>query len=285
MGASLDLDMQRTFSAFGDGRPPPPPPPDGGGRPLYGAQPPEPPQRPAPPEPLVPKERRRGGFLGSMALVEWLLKYQQTIFEDILEERELTRYLIDSIIVTIVGAAAYGLVVGISVGGWQILYNPVKMPWILLFTLVLCLPSLYIFSAYAGSRLSFVQTSAIAFTATAVVATILVGFAPITWFFMFTAPNAYHFTILFNVLVFAIAGFFGVQFLFRAARGIGRNLVESVPLRQTLGWWVILYALVGAQMAWLLRPFFNQTDVFLRPRRGNFFMAVLNSLADFLTGG
>jgi len=66
---------------------------------------------------------------------------------------------------------------------------------------------------------------------------------------------------------------------------VGKDLAQSVPLRQTLGWWMILYALVGSQMAWLLRPFFNQTDVFIRPRSGNFFMAVLRVLGDFLSGG
>ena len=53
----------------------------------------------------------------------------------------------------------------------------------------------------------------------------------------------------------------------RGWRGCGGGrLAGSEALRKTLGWWVILYALVGAQMSWLLRPFFNSTDVFIRPR-------------------
>jgi hypothetical protein len=290
MGVALSIDLllpRRCLVSFGDSgdEPPPPPPPDSGG-PVYGggeSDEPEPPEDPEP-EPPEPDERRGPGLLGRIALIEWLLKYQQTVFEDILEERELARYLVDSIIVTILGGVFYGLVVGISVGGWQILYNPVKMPWIFIFTLLLCLPSLYIFSAYSGSRLSLAQTAAVAFNATAVVATILIGFAPVTWFFMFTAPEAYHFSILLNVFVFAVAGFFGVQFLFRASGGIEGDQEHATPLQKTLAWWVMLYAVVGAQMAWLLRPFFSGTDVFLRERSGNFFMAVLRVLSEFLTG-
>jgi hypothetical protein len=289
MGVALSLDRLLphlrvlSFGDSGDQPPPPPPPPDSDG-PIYGG-PPEEPEEPEPePEPPEPDEPRGPGLLGRIALIEWLLKYQKTVFEDILEERDLGRYLVDSIIVTILGGVFYGLVVGISVGGWQILYNPVKMPWIFIFTLLLCLPSLYVFSAYAGSRLSLAQTAAVAFNATAVVATILIGFAPVTWFFMFTAPDAYHFSVLLNVFVFAVAGFFGVQFLFRASGGLEGEHHEATPLQKTLAWWVVLYGVVGAQMAWLLRPFFNATDVFIRPRSGNFFMAVLQVLSDFLTG-
>ncbi|MGC9320125.1 MAG: actin-binding WH2 domain-containing protein, partial [Armatimonadota bacterium] len=173
---------------------------------------------------------------------------------------------------------------GVSVGGWQILYNPIKMPWGMVFTLALCLPCLYIFSSYLGSRLSLAQTCTIAFTATAVMSTILIGFAPVTWFFMFTAPGAYEFGILINVLVFAISGFFGVQFLFRAAGAMTPNRSAESPIIRMLKWWVILYAVVGAQMGWLLRPFFNATDVFIRPRSGNFFVSVLRTLWVFLGG-
>lgn len=288
MGVALSRDLLRpdTLLSFGDDRRPPPPPPPESGGPIYGGAPEQPrPHGQAPqPEPPAPDGPRPRGFLGSLALIEWLLKYQQTVFEDILEERELARYLVDSIIVTIIGGVFYGFVVGISVGGWQILYNPIKMPWIFIFTLLLCLPSLYIFSAYSGSTLSMAQTAAVAFSATAVVATILIGFAPITWFFMFTAPDAYSFSVLLNVFVFAVAGFFGVQFLFRAAGGLGEERVGGTPLQQTLMWWVVLYGVVGAQMGWLLRPYFNQTDVFIRPRSGNFFVAVLRHIADMLTG-
>jgi len=50
-------------------------------------------------------------------------------------------------------------------------------------------------------------------------------------------------------------------------------------MERVVRWWVLLYALVGAQMAWLLRPFFTPTEVFLRPRAGNFFVAVLKTVA------
>jgi len=41
--------------------------------------------------------------------------------------------------------------------------------------------------------------------------------------------------------------------------------------------WVLIYALVGAQMGWLLRPFIGHPDVsftWFRDREGNFFTSV-----------
>jgi hypothetical protein len=249
-------------------------------------QPPAPPQPPTapPPPPPEPPEARSGGLIGRLALIEWLLKHREHLFEDVLARRDLGRYILDAFLVTIVGAAFYGFVAGISVGGWQILYDPIKMPWVLILTLALCLPSLYVFSCYFGSRLDLLQTCALGFTATAVVSTILIGFAPITWFFMFTAPGSHHFAVIVNVAVFTIAGIFGLQFLVRGARALHQRTAERKAIERLLNWWIILYALVGAQMAWLLRPYFTSTDVFIRPRAGNFFVAMLTTLQDFLSG-
>ncbi|NIR00111.1 MAG: hypothetical protein GTN78_07890, partial [Gemmatimonadales bacterium] len=59
---------------------------------------------------------------------------------------------------------------------------------------------------------------------------------------------------------------------------------ERRAIERVLNWWVLLYALVGAQMAWLLRPYFTATDVFIRPRAGNFFVALLVTLREFIQG-
>jgi hypothetical protein len=221
---------------------------------------------------------------GRIALIEWLLKHRDHLFDEILAGRDLGRYLADALLVTIIGAVFYGFVVGISVGGWQLLYDPVKLPWVLVFTLLLCLPSLYVFACYVGSRLALLQVCALAFTGTAVVATILIGFAPITWFFMFTAPGSHHFAVLINVAVFALAGSFGVQFMRRGIHALHREAGERQAVERVVNWWMLLYALVGAQMAWLLRPYFSATEVFIRPRAGNFFVAVLVTLREFFSG-
>ena len=45
--------------------------------------------------------------------------------------------------------------------------------------------------------------------------------------------------------------------------------------------WVVIYGLVGAQMGWILRPFIgspNEAFAFLRPRDGNFFLSIGQSI-------
>jgi hypothetical protein len=239
----------------------------------------------SPPAPAAPLSLTRApGLVGRLGLIEWLLKYRQQIIQDIRDNRNLGRYVVDALVVTFVCSIFYGFVVGISVGGWQILFDPIKVPWVLVFTLLLCLPTLYVFSAYLGSGLTLAQVGAVTFGATAMVSVILVAFAPITWFFMFTAPGSHHFAVLLNVAVFAVAGAFGVGFLMRVMRELHAQTAELPRVRRLVTWWIVLYAIVGAQMSWMLRPYFTVTDVFIRPRGGNFLVAVLRTIFEFLSG-
>ena len=52
--------------------------------------------------------------------------------------------------------------------------------------------------------------------------------------------------------------------------------------------WVLVFGLVGAQMAWVLRPFIGapgQPFVIFRGKQSNFFEAIWQQLADMLRGG
>jgi hypothetical protein len=51
--------------------------------------------------------------------------------------------------------------------------------------------------------------------------------------------------------------------------------------------WVVLFALVGAQMGWVMRPFIGTPELpftWFRERESNFFAAVLHALGKVLTG-
>jgi hypothetical protein len=52
--------------------------------------------------------------------------------------------------------------------------------------------------------------------------------------------------------------------------------------------WVVLFALVGAQMGWVLRPFIGSPELpftWFRERNSNFFAGVFRALGDLLFGG
>lgn len=62
---------------------------------------------------------------------------------------------------------------------------------------------------------------------------------------------------------------------------------ERRQLWQVLGWWLLLYAVVGVQMSWILRPFIGSPSlefVFFRGKSGSFVEAVFDHLGRFFGG-
>jgi len=115
----------------------------------------------------------------------------------------------------------YGLCMGSfaaisgQAGGWrQMLAAVFKVPALFLMTLVVTFPSLYVFNALVGSRLTFVSVLRLLVAALGVMLALLSSFGTIVAFFSFTTTS-YPFMVLLNVLVFAISGFLGLTFLLR----------------------------------------------------------------------
>src|SRR5205814_2992282 len=79
----------------------------------------------------------------------------------------------------------------------------------------------------------------------------LASLAPFTLFWYASVTN-YQAAILFNTLMFAIASVSAQFLLYRYYRPlIARNALHRMLFRV----WLILYAFVGIQMGWVLRPF------------------------------
>jgi hypothetical protein len=58
------------------------------------------------------------------------------------------------------------------------------------------------------------------------------------------------------------------------------NRVLGKHVKTVFNLWVIVFALVGAQMGWVLRPFIGNPDMrftWFRGRESNFFQAVLHT--------
>ena len=184
-------------------------------------------------------------------------------------------------------AGAYGLVIGTYAGGWQMLYDVVKLPWVLLATLAVSAASLYVLNALAGARMSIPQTLAVVLVALLATVTLLLSMLPVVAFLMFFSDHSYRFAVLVNVVAFAIAGWCGARFAVEATASVHEE--EGIRRRcvAVMRGWMWLYGLVGLQMAWLLRPYFRQTDVFIRPlgEGGSVFEAVARLVVHVITGG
>lgn len=163
----------------------------------------------------------------------------------------------------------------------QMFSSAIKLPMLYLITLVVCLPTLYIFNVLFGSKKSLSQHFAYLLTAISVIATLLCSFAPITLFFVITVRD-HSFFLLLNVAIFAITGILGVSFLYQMMKPIaGDDTDGNVKIRTNiLQLWLVLYGFVGSQLGWILRPFFGSPGKFelFRPAEGSFFTGVWQAL-------
>jgi hypothetical protein len=152
--------------------------------------------------------------------------------------------------------AAYGGVMG-TFGGlagdrpWQVAFSALKVPLLLLATLLLSLPSFFVLNTLLGLRADFARALRVLVGAQAGLTIVLVALAPLTVFWYASSAD-YPTAILFNALMFAVASL-GAQVLVR--RGYRPLIARNPRHRWLLRAWIVVYAFVGIQMGWLLRPF------------------------------
>ncbi len=215
---------------------------------------------------------------------------------------------------------AYGLCMGLFAltgsGNGSLMQIPasmLKVPALFLLTLLVTLPSLYVFNALVGSRLTIASVVRLLVASLAVMLAVLASLGPIVGFFAI-CTTSYSFIVLLNVVVYAIAGLLGLKFLLQTLHRmtLARTELMYMPLtppppsggtaaaeprdddlgpldptpNNVLGphtktvfrIWVLVFGLVGAQMGWILRPFVGDPNLpfqWFRSRESNFFQAVL----------
>ena len=96
--------------------------------------------------------------------------------------------------------------------GMQLLASTVKVPALFFLTLLVTLPSLYVFNALVGSRLTVGGLVRLFIATLGVNLAVLSSLGPIVAFFSVNTTT-YAFMVLLNVIVFAIAGLLGLSFL------------------------------------------------------------------------
>jgi hypothetical protein len=179
-------------------------------------------------------------------------------------------------------------------GYMQLGASAVKVPALFFLTLLVTFPSLYVFNALVGSRLSMLSLLRLLIASLGVMMALLASFGTITVFFA-VSTDSYAFMVLLNVVLFAVAGFMGLGFLLQTlhrlfnaqilspppiplpssvspgnseelppavenyaphgALDVPEGQVSSRNVRSVFRIWVMVFGLVGAQMGWVMRPF------------------------------
>ena len=182
----------------------------------------------------------------------------------------------------------YGAVMG-TFGGvrgeraLQLVYSGLKVPLLLLVTFALSLPSFFVLNTLLGVRADFGRALRALVATQAVLTIVLASLAPFTalWY---ASSGAYRPAILFNAAMFALASF-AAQGLLRRwyAPLIARNPRHRVLLRT----WIVIYAFVGVQMAWVLRPFVGDpgqpTRFFRQGAWGNAYVEVARMVIEVIS--
>ncbi len=179
---------------------------------------------------------------------------------------------------------AYGGVMG-SFGGraLQAAYSAVKVPLLLLATLLLSLPSYFVLNTLLGVRSDFAEALRAIVASQAAVTIILLALAPLTALWYASSAD-YRAAILFNAAMFAVASLAAQIVLGRAYRPL---IVRDPRHRWLLRAWAVIYAFVGIQMGWTLRPFIGSPSQPVRFFRGgaweNAYVFVARMIWDMLT--
>lgn len=216
------------------------------------------------------------------SVIESMLRARQKFFGEIRRGIDLDVKIRGMLITSYVFLAVYGLVLGAGHSVWQAAVSMIKLPALFLLTLAICAPSLHYLNILFGSRQTILQTIALVLTGISTMAVLLFGFAPISLFFL-TTSSRYEFYKLLNVFFCALSGLLGVGFLRQgmglvtdAGADFGRGRRRLISF-----FWVLLFAFVGAQMAWTLRPFMGDPSlpfILFSQRGGNIYSDVLTTL-------
>jgi hypothetical protein len=250
---------------------------------------------------------------GSFTIIEYILRDRNHFWLQIHEEQQIGTLIRQMLISSSGALACYGAVLGFSHSWLQAISSAIKLPVLFLLTLLICLPTLYLFNLIFGSKLSMQQALAMVLAAITVTSMMTLAFAPISLFFLISAPN-YDFFKLLNVVIFVLTGFIGLRFLTNGMKQINELVARATqpavpapeeevqiievknsaatkiaPLEQPVNTtllkiWVVLYCFVGTQLGWTLRPFFGSPDYpfeIFRAIEGNFYVDIMMTIQNF----
>lgn len=234
-----------------------------------------------------------------------LLQDRGRFIDEITAGNNIKKKIESLLLICLIAFAVYGFIMGMSNSFLQSLSSMIKLPLLYLATTGICFPTFFIFYSLFGSKTTLSKSLAYMLTAICVMSVIMLAFAPVTLFFLLTSKN-YTFFKLLNVLFFSVSGIVGVSFFYKMIVSVdsrqdarkpdseadpGADASKTAPnvpasghgaRNKILFFWLILYAFVGTQLAWTLRPFFGSPEMqfeLVRKLGGNFYVDIVKSIA------
>jgi len=168
-------------------------------------------------------------------------------------------------------------------GAWTLpLLVALKTPLLFVVSLLACCLVLYTLNLAFGMGLHFLPSMTLMAFALAATGVMLGVFIPVVALFS-VVTESYHFMKILHVAVFAIAGLFGVTVLYGGLKRLAPEGIDSRKIRALLLSWLLLYGLVGGQLAWTLKPFLGTPYLPATPpfrvESGNIYVSVFESMS------
>ena len=171
----------------------------------------------------------------------------------------------------------------------QLLFSATKMPLLIGSTVLLSLPSFFVFNLLLGLGDDFANVVRCIFGSLASFALTVVTFAPFTLLFYFVIGHysaSYQWAVLFNALMFAFAAAASQWVMWRGYRPL---VLKNGNHMWGLLTWVATFAFVGIQMGWTLRPFIGSPvkhiSFFRDEPFSNAYLAVIRVIQAAISGG
>lgn len=175
-------------------------------------------------------------------------------------------------LMAVISLLLFGLVLGCFTKNEQLWAAPAKITVGLIFSGLICFPSLYIFSTLAGARVSISQLAACLTGALALAGLLLLGFAPAVWIFAESTDSlAFMGTLAIGSWVIAVL--FALRFLKSVIFATGGTQ------RGPLAIWSLIFLLVTLQMTTSLRPILGRSPVRLTQEKKFFIQHWFDSMA------
>lgn len=190
-----------------------------------------------------------------------VLKKQNNLFELIFKNQLRWTQALELLLLSMIGLAAYGLIISLVVPDWwhafTLLWKMIVLIW---GSILLCVPSLYVFSSIRGASITIRQLLSTVLSSIATTALVVCSLAPIVGFFIWTALDL-NFIRLMNGFVIGLGLLFGLVLIGRAfgffhKQSTSQGLNEK-SARDILALWFIVVCIVVVQMSLKLGPWYH----------------------------
>lgn len=212
---------------------------------------------------------------GDLALVDELLRDRSALLDRIEQGRDLARLARAMIVTVAFCAAAFGAAAGAQRGGVQIPLAAIKLPLALLLTAAICAPVLTSLNTVLFGRSDARKDLAIVLCSLALASLVAAALTPLVLMAAGSPSVGYRRMVLVAVASAGVGGITGLSFFLRSLRRYPKEERGFVGITV-----LIVFALVGTQTTWTLRPFLampGSPQVIVRPIEGSFLDAVVTT--------